>query len=53
MITGTIRKKLQRKGPVKLTTLINASIRLKDLPASWKVSEVIMLPKPDEKTTPM
>lgn len=31
---------------VKLTTLINASIRLKHVPVSWKVSDVIMLPKP-------
>jgi hypothetical protein len=48
MITGTKPKKLQRKGLVKLTTRINASIRLKHVPASWRVSEVIMLPKPAE-----
>ena len=46
MITGTILKKIQRKALVKLTTLINASIRLKHIPASWKVSEIIMIPKP-------
>ncbi|PNF23836.1 hypothetical protein B7P43_G13720 [Cryptotermes secundus] len=46
MITGTIIKKLQRKALVKLTTLINASIRLKHIPASWKMSEIIMIPKP-------
>lgn len=46
MITGTILKKLPRKGLVKLTTLINASVRLKHVPNSWKVSEIIMLPKP-------
>jgi hypothetical protein len=49
MITGTILKKLQRKGLVKLTTIINASVWLKHVPASWKVSEVIMLPKPGKK----
>ena len=46
MITGMIFKKLQNKGLVKLTTLINASIRLKYIPDPWKISEIIMLPKP-------
>jgi hypothetical protein len=46
MITGTIFKKLQRKWLVKPTAVINASIRLKHISASWRVSEVIMLPKP-------
>ena len=32
MITGMILKKLQNKGLAKLTTLINASIRLKYIP---------------------
>jgi hypothetical protein len=51
MITGTILMKFQRKGLVQLTTLINASTRLKDLPASWEVSEVIILPKPRNNHT--
>jgi hypothetical protein len=34
MITGSILTKLQRKGLVKLTALINASVRLKHVPAS-------------------
>jgi hypothetical protein len=49
MITGTILKKFQRKGLVKLITLINASIRLKHVPGSRKVSEVI---KKKNKQTP-
>jgi hypothetical protein len=53
MITGTILKKLQRKALVELTTSINASIRLRHVPASWKVSEVIMLPKPEKKIAQM
>ena len=31
---------------VKLTTLINACIRLNYVPDVWKVAEVIMIPKP-------
>ena len=46
MVTGIIFKKYQIKGLVKLTTLINASIRLKHVPNSWKISEIIMIPKP-------
>lgn len=45
LLTGAILKKFQRKAIIKITTLINAAIRLKHVPASWKVSEVIMLPK--------
>jgi hypothetical protein len=51
VITGTILEKLRRKGLVKLTALINASIQLKHVPASWKVSEVIMLTKPGKNHT--
>ena len=46
MVTGVIFEKLQRKDLVKLTTLINASIRLKHVPNSWKITEIIMIPKP-------
>jgi hypothetical protein len=51
MIRGTILKKLQRKWLVKRTTLINASIRLKHVPASRKLLDVIMLPKPGKNHT--
>jgi hypothetical protein len=34
---------------VKLTNLINAAIRLKHVPDSWKVPEVIVLLKPGKK----
>ena len=46
LITGNILKQLPKKGIVKLTHLFNAAIRLRHVPSSWKVSEVIMLPKP-------
>jgi hypothetical protein len=51
LITGVILKKLQRKALVKLTTLINAAIRLKYVPISWKVSEIILVPKPGKNHT--
>ena len=44
-VTGTIFKKLQRKGLVKLTTLIKASIRPKHVPNSWKIFEIILILK--------
>jgi hypothetical protein len=37
---------LKRKALVKLTTLINACIRLNYIPDAWKTAEVIMIPKP-------
>ena len=37
---------MNKKLIVKLTNIINAAIRLKCIPTSWKVSEVIVLPKP-------
>lgn len=46
LITGEVLKNLPRKAIVKLTTLINATFRLKSVPDLWKVAEVIMIPKP-------
>jgi endonuclease/exonuclease/phosphatase family metal-dependent hydrolase len=46
LITGEIIKNLPKKGIVMLTYLINATFRLKHVPACWKVAEVIMIPKP-------
>jgi hypothetical protein len=51
MITSTLLQQFQRKRLVKLPTVIYASIRLKHVPASGKVSEVIMLPKPGKNHT--
>ena len=45
-ITSAIFKNMCRKGVVKLTNLVNAAIRLNYVPMSWKVSEIIMIPKP-------
>lgn len=46
LITGELLQNLPRKAIVKLTTLINATFRLKHVPDIWKVAEVIMIPKP-------
>lgn len=46
LISGAVLKKLKRKAVVKLTTIINACIRLSYVPDAWKTAEVIMLPKP-------
>jgi hypothetical protein len=46
LITGEILKQLHRKALVKLTNLINAAFRLKYVPRLWKVTDVIMIPKP-------
>jgi hypothetical protein len=46
LITGEIFKNFKRKALVKLTTLINACIRLNYIPDVWTTAEVIMIPKP-------
>lgn len=46
LITGEVLQHLPRKAIVKLTTIINATFRLKYVPDVWKVAEVIMIPKP-------
>lgn len=46
LITGEILRQLPRKALVKLTHIINAVIRLKYVPALWKVAEIVMVPKP-------
>lgn len=48
LITGEVLKNL-KKGIILLTYLINASYRLKYVPDVWKVSEMIMIPKPATK----
>jgi hypothetical protein len=49
LITGEILKQLPKKAIIKLTHLINASFRLKYVPKSWKVAEVIMIHKPGKQ----
>jgi hypothetical protein len=53
LITGEILKNFKRKAFVKLTTLINACIRLNYIPDAWKTSEVIMIPKPGKNLSEM
>jgi hypothetical protein len=45
LITGEILKKLPKKAIIKLTHLINAAFCLKHVPDTWKMAEVIMIPK--------
>ena len=46
LITAEVLKNLSKKSIIKLTSIINACIKLKYVPMHWKVSEVIMIPKP-------
>ena len=46
LITGEVLQQLPRKVIVKITNLINATLRLKYVPRLWKVAGVIMIPKP-------
>jgi hypothetical protein len=46
LTAGEIVKNFKRKALVKLTTLINACIRLNYIPDAWKTAEVIMIVKP-------
>jgi hypothetical protein len=45
-IPGEILKKFKRNAMVKLTTLINACIRLNYIPKAWTIAVVIMITKP-------
>jgi hypothetical protein len=46
LITGQIIKLLPEKGIRMLLILYNAAIRLKHVPDSWKIAEMIMIAKP-------
>jgi hypothetical protein len=46
LITGEILQNFKRKASVKLTTLINACVRLNYIPNAWKTAEVIFILKP-------
>jgi hypothetical protein len=39
-------KEMPRKGTVHLTTICNAIIRTGYFPVQWKVTQIIMIPKP-------
>ncbi|KAL1448307.1 hypothetical protein WDU94_003690 [Cyamophila willieti] len=45
LITGLVLKELPRIAVVKITQIINASFKLTYTPQSFKIAEVIMLPK--------
>lgn len=51
LITGKVVKELSKKAIVKLTSIINAAIRLTYVPRQWKVAEIVMIPKPGKPTT--
>lgn len=46
LITGTVLKELPRKGIVLLTVIFNAILRLEYFPSQWKVSQIVVIPKP-------
>ena len=46
LITGEILHNLPKKAIIKITMLINAAFKLQYVPSSWKIAEVIMIPKP-------
>ena len=46
LLTGEVLQKIPRKGIIILTHIFNAALRLKHVPDSWKVAEVIMILKP-------
>jgi len=46
LITGTVLKELPRKGIVLLTIIFNAILRLEYFPTQWKVSQIVVIPKP-------
>ena len=46
LITSQVLKNLPRKAVEYLKLLMNTSIKLRYIPSIWKVSEIIMIPKP-------
>lgn len=46
LITAQVLKNLPRKAVLLLQLLMNTSIKLRYIPSIWKVSEIIMIPKP-------
>jgi hypothetical protein len=47
-MTGEILKNFKSEALVKLTTLINACIRINYIPDAWKTAEVNMIPEPSK-----
>ena len=46
LITGKILEELPEKCIQKLTHIFNAVLRVEYYPLQWKISQIIMLPKP-------
>jgi hypothetical protein len=46
LITPRVLKELPKKCVVFLTMLVNATLRTSHVPALWKISQIIMIPKP-------
>lgn len=51
LITPIVLKKLPRKGIVFLTMLFNSVLRVGYFPLQWKMSQIVMVPKPGKKPT--
>ena len=46
LITSQVLKNLPKKALLFLQLIINAAIKLRYVPSTWKVAEIIMIPKP-------
>lgn len=46
LITANVLKELPKAGFVYLTTLFNSILRMAYYPSIWKVSQIVMIPKP-------
>ena len=51
LITAEVLKYLPPKAIIKLTRIINACFRFSYVPSFWKISEMIMIPKPGKSTS--
>lgn len=50
LITGRVLKELTRKGIILLTLIFNAILRLQYFPTQWKLSQIVVVPKPGKPT---
>ncbi|WP_333765272.1 hypothetical protein, partial [Streptomyces sp. IBSBF 2390] len=46
LVTAQVLKNLPKKAEAFLQLLLNTAIKFRHVPSSWKVSEIIMIPKP-------
>lgn len=51
LITAEVLKQLPRKGIVLLTSIFNSVLRVGCYPSQWKISQIILIPKPGRDLT--